>query len=102
MGSFVERDVGRVAYYQIEEKWRAGGRRPVKRRVGREGSEKVRLAEGDLAGEAQAGGVALGYGQGGGGDVGGVDLRGGEFPGQGDGDAAGACADVEDGETFAG
>ena len=44
----------------------------------------------------------MGYGQGGGGDVGGVYSGGGQFFGEGDGDAAGAGADIDDGEAFTG
>ena len=39
--------------------------------------------------------------EGGRGDLGGVDFGGGEFFGEGEGDAAGACADVDDGQAFA-
>ena len=44
----------------------------------------------------------MSYGQGGGGDVGGVDFCVGKFFSEGDGDAAGTGADVDDGEAFAG
>jgi len=43
----------------------------------------------------------LGYHKGGGRDVGGVDFGGREFFGKGNGDAAGAGADVDGGEAFA-
>ena len=43
----------------------------------------------------------MGYCQGNGRNVGGEDLGGGKFFGQGDGDAAGAGADIHDGEIFA-
>jgi len=55
----------------------------------------------DAVGETEAGGVALGNFQGGFGDVGGVDGGGRKFFGQGDGNAAGAGADVNDGEVLA-
>ena len=63
--------------------------------------EQVGFEERDAVRKAKASGVALSYSECCGGDVGGVDFGGGEFFGQGDGDTAGAGADVDDGEAFA-
>jgi len=90
-GGLAAGDVGRVANHQIEEA----------RRID-EGSEEIGFEEGDAIGEAEAGGVVLGYGQSGGGDIGGEDLGGGEFLGEGDSNATGAGANVNEGEIFAG
>jgi len=54
----------------------------------REDREEIGFEEVDAIGVAEAGGVALSYGQGSWGDVGGADFGGGEFFGQCDGDTA--------------
>src|SRR6266481_2060808 len=56
----------------------------------------------DAIGNGMACGVAARYGQGGWRNVGGVNCGAGEFFGQGDGDAAGAGANVGDLQAFAG
>ena len=61
---FLAADVGRVGDYEIEEKWPFGfaqGRR-VASGEWREGVEQIGFEERDAIGEAEAGGVALGYG----------------------------------------
>ena len=81
----------------------AGDQRPAGRAGRRrKGGKQVGFEEYDAIREAEAGGVALCYGESGGGDISSVDFGVGEFSGQGDGDAAGARADVDDGEAFAG
>jgi len=66
------------------------------------GGEEIGFLEGDAVGEPELGGVALGDCEGGWGDVGGVDFGVGKFLGEGNGDAAGACAYVDDGQALAG
>src|SRR6266481_2377899 len=64
--------------------------------------QKIAFRETDTVCNVLAFGVAFGDGQGRARNVGGIDRGGGEFLGQGDGDAAGAGADVGDLQAFAG
>ena len=85
-GGFVEGDVGRVGDDDVE------GREGLEQGRG----EEVGLEEGDVVGEAEAGGVVLGDGKGRGVEVGSGDARGGKLGGECEGNGAGAGADVED------
>ena len=86
---FFAANVGRIGNYEIERTWI--GRREIRRwmcakhghdvscpYIG-EGGEEVGFEEGDARLEAEAGGVALGHGEGGEGNIGGVDFGGWEF-----------------------
>jgi hypothetical protein len=95
-GGIFSSDVGWVGNDKIEGKWR------VASGEWREGDKEIGFQECDAIRIAQAGSVALGYDQGRGGNVGGVDFGGGEFFCEGDGDATGAGADVYDSEAFTG
>ncbi len=94
-GGFVERDVGRVGYDDVEgrggfELW---------------GGEEVGLEEDDAVAEGEAACVVFGDGESGGVEVGGGDEGVGEVGGESEGDGAGARADVQDagsGEVGAG
>src|SRR6267143_2228852 len=67
-----------------------------------EAIEQVGFEEMDAIGNRMALGVAFGDGYGCEGNVGGVDCGATEFLGEGDGDAAGAGADIGDLQAFAG
>jgi len=85
-GGFVEGDVGRVGDDDVE-----GGEGLD------EGSgEKVGLDEGDAVGQVMARSILLGDGERGGVEIGGGDAGVGELGGEGERDGAGARADVED------
>ena len=71
---FAAADVRRVGGDKVERKWRVAS---GEWRARRNRLKQVGFNEMDLVGEAEAGGVALGYGESGGGNVEGVDLGGG-------------------------
>src|ERR1700686_4173465 len=96
-GSFAAADVRRIAHDKVQANWFTAGFRNCRRKqVEQVGFHAVNAFE-----ESVVGNVTARDFKGGGGNVGGVDLRAGEGFGQADGDAAGACADIGDLETFA-
>src|SRR5208283_4132878 len=82
-------DVWRITHDQIEAD-------------GGEGLKKVGLKKTNTVCETETSGVAASYIESGGGDVRGIDGGVGKFLGQGDGDAAGAGADIHEGDAVSG
>jgi len=98
-------DVRRVADDKVERKWRVvsgPSQRSLWVNEWREPLQQIRFEKLDALRNAQAGGVAAGNIEGGGGDVRGIDGSVGKLLGQGYGDAAGTGADIHEGDAVAG
>ena len=97
-GCFAKTDVGRIAEYEVEKKWRVT---TGEWRAG-QSVKQVGFDEMNAVCDGMTGGVALGDSKAGKRDVGGEDFAAGELFRKRDGDAAGACADIEDSQAVAG